>query len=251
MKKKLFLPLLLFVPLIFCAAQAEEGMAGRLSSISASLSAAHISLAPGARIRVTNLETGRAITLIVNRRLGADSTHIVELTVPAADAIGLKDEARVRVELVNSDGTAAASGSSRAETGAVKNRNDRETVAGQGTGLRNEPGTERTARTPVTLPPVQTQSRQEAVDEQETETGNENESGSRNFYYVNSYEGEYPGDPEDTEPLLSRESGPSGGDIVTLPPERGLPVPPPVTPPAQTRPVPPPPVTPPAQPRPV
>ncbi|MDR1128898.1 MAG: septal ring lytic transglycosylase RlpA family protein, partial [Treponema sp.] len=107
MKKRWFRLLFLLVPLFFCAAQAGEGLAGRLSSISSSLAAAHISLAPGTRIRVTNLETGRSIVVIVSRRLSADSGHIVELTVPAAEAIGLMNEARVRVEPLNSDGTPA------------------------------------------------------------------------------------------------------------------------------------------------
>ena len=244
MKKNLFCLLLSFVPLFFCAAQVEEGMAGRLSSISSSLSAAHISLAPGARIRVTNLETGRSITVIVSRRLGADSTHIVELTAPVADAIGMRDEARVRVELLNSGGTsAAASGSSQGRTGTAESRDNRETAAVPG--RRDAPGAEGTSREPVPLPPPPvrvSQARRDAVTEQEIES--EDGDDSRDFYYINSYEGEYPGDPEDAEspePPLSRESGPSQSNIVTLPPKTDQSAPPPAASPQRRRPVPPPP----------
>jgi hypothetical protein len=163
-KKNLFYLLLLFVPVSFCAAQIEEGVGGRLSSVSASLSAAHISLPPETRIRVTNLETDRNIVVVVNQRLNADSNRLVELTVPAAEAIGLRDEARVRVERLQADGSSAPP----------------DTAAGQSP-ARGEAKTEK-------------------------------ENPLPGFYYVNSHDGDYPGNEKYSEPSAGRKAGPPSGE---------------------------------------
>ncbi|MDR1351738.1 MAG: hypothetical protein LBK05_00530 [Treponema sp.] len=252
MKKRCFRLLFLLVPLFFCAAQGGEGLAGRLSSISGSLSAAHISLASGTRIRVTNLETGRSIVVIVSRRLNANSGHIVELTVPAAEAIGLMNEARVRVEPLNSDGTPApaaappppvSAGGGVREPPATNSPNAREvpgTQSSPNTGTpptRDSPSINGRSGEQRPLPAVQPApppSRSTGG----PETGNE--PGYRGFYYTNSYEEEYSGDLEKDDSPPSRESGLSPADIVTLPPETDRPAAPLSAVPSRSRPVPPP-----------
>jgi hypothetical protein len=177
--------------------------------------------------------------VIINRRLRADSGHIVELTVPAAEAIGLRNEARVRVEPINSDGTPAPAAAPPPPPAVSAAAGSRETPgtreapnAGKTPDTRNGPLAEGSPGERRPLPAVRPPP---SPDTDGPETANEN--APRGFYYTNSYDGEYSEDLGEDGPLPSQESGLSGADIVTLLPETDQPAAPP---PARTRPVPPP-----------
>jgi rare lipoprotein A len=66
------------------------------------LTAAHPSLPFGTRLRVTSVETGKSVVVVVNDRGPYADGRIVDLSRAAARAIGLIDEghARVRLEVI-------------------------------------------------------------------------------------------------------------------------------------------------------
>ena len=72
------------------------------------LTAAHRTLPIGARVRVTDLASGRSVVVRINDRGPAVRGRIIDLSARAARALGMKDGglARVRIELV-SEGEAA------------------------------------------------------------------------------------------------------------------------------------------------
>ena len=63
------------------------------------ISAAHLRLPFGTRVRVTNLRTGQSIVLRINDR-GPYSRYIIDLSWGAKQAIGMVDIAPVRLEVV-------------------------------------------------------------------------------------------------------------------------------------------------------
>ncbi len=65
-----------------------------------SISAAHKSLAPGTRVKVTHLRNGCSVEIVVNDRLPRQSPHIIDLSPKAAAQIEIptKGIGRVRVE---------------------------------------------------------------------------------------------------------------------------------------------------------
>jgi rare lipoprotein A len=65
-----------------------------------SLSAAHKSLPPGTRVKVTHLRNGCSVEIVVNDRLPKQSPHIIDLSPMAAAQIEIptKGIGRVRVE---------------------------------------------------------------------------------------------------------------------------------------------------------
>lgn len=67
---------------------------------SGDLTAAHRTLPFGTRVRVTNLENGRAVTVVVNDRGPFLPGRIIDVSVPAARRLGIvrSGVARVRVE---------------------------------------------------------------------------------------------------------------------------------------------------------
>jgi peptidoglycan lytic transglycosylase len=69
------------------------------------LTAAHRSLPFGTVVRVTNLDTGRTVRLRVNDRGPYVGGRILDLSVAAAAALGLKEDglARVRIDVFASD----------------------------------------------------------------------------------------------------------------------------------------------------
>ena len=64
------------------------------------LSAAHKTLPPGTRVRVTHLKNGCSIELIINDRLPKQSPHIIDLSPKAASQIEIPTRGigRVRIE---------------------------------------------------------------------------------------------------------------------------------------------------------
>ncbi|NBW33094.1 MAG: septal ring lytic transglycosylase RlpA family protein [Cytophagia bacterium] len=64
------------------------------------LSAAHKSLPPGTRVKVTHLRNGCSVEIVVNDRLPRQSPHIIDLSPKAAAQIEIptKGIGRVRVE---------------------------------------------------------------------------------------------------------------------------------------------------------
>ena len=63
------------------------------------LTAAHPSLPFGTRLRVTSVETGKSVVVVVNDRGPYADGRIVDLSRAAARAIGLIDEGHARVQL--------------------------------------------------------------------------------------------------------------------------------------------------------
>ncbi len=64
------------------------------------MTAAHKTLPLGTRVKVTNLDNGRTILVVVNDRGPYIEGRIIDLTLRGARALGFKDEgtARVRIE---------------------------------------------------------------------------------------------------------------------------------------------------------
>jgi len=72
------------------------------------LTAAHRTLPFGTRVRVTNLSTGRAVTVRINDRGPFIAGRIVDLSYSAADQIGMvgRGVTKVKLEVVEEAGTA-------------------------------------------------------------------------------------------------------------------------------------------------
>jgi peptidoglycan lytic transglycosylase len=69
------------------------------------MTAAHRTLPLGVLVRVTNIETGRSVTVRINDRGPQDMSRIIDLSRAAADALGFRASgvARVRIERAVSD----------------------------------------------------------------------------------------------------------------------------------------------------
>ena len=63
------------------------------------MTAAHRTLPLGARVRVTNIENGRTITVKINDRGPANEGRIIDLSRAAADALGFRASGTARVRL--------------------------------------------------------------------------------------------------------------------------------------------------------
>jgi rare lipoprotein A len=63
------------------------------------LNAAHPSLPFGTRLRVTNIRNGRSVTVRVNDRGPFANGRIVDVTLAAAEALGMVNEGIVKVAL--------------------------------------------------------------------------------------------------------------------------------------------------------
>jgi rare lipoprotein A len=74
------------------------------------LTAAHRSLPYGTLVRVTNLENGRRVVVVVNDRGPFVRGRVIDVSVPAARRLGIvrRGLARVRLEVVRREGEAAA-----------------------------------------------------------------------------------------------------------------------------------------------
>ena len=63
------------------------------------MTAAHRTLPLGAKVRVTNVENGRTITVRINDRGPADESRIIDLSRAAADALGFRASGVTKVKL--------------------------------------------------------------------------------------------------------------------------------------------------------
>lgn len=63
------------------------------------MTAAHRTLPLGIRVRITNVENGRTVTVRINDRGPADESRIIDLSRAAADALGFRTNGTVRVRL--------------------------------------------------------------------------------------------------------------------------------------------------------
>ena len=66
------------------------------------MTAAHLTLAFGTRVRVTNLRNGKTVTVTINDRGPHAKGRILDVSGAAADALGMKDSgtAKVRLEVL-------------------------------------------------------------------------------------------------------------------------------------------------------
>lgn len=64
------------------------------------LTAAHLSLPFGTRVRVTNIQTGQSVVVRINDRHGGQPGVVIDLSREAARRIGALSEIRVRVEVL-------------------------------------------------------------------------------------------------------------------------------------------------------
>ena len=63
------------------------------------MTAAHRTLPLGTRVRVTNVENGRTVTVRINDRGPTDESRIIDLSRTAADALGFRTSGTARVKL--------------------------------------------------------------------------------------------------------------------------------------------------------
>ncbi len=66
-----------------------------------SLTAAHLNLPFGTRVKVINLNTGRSCIVRINDRGPYGTSHIIDLSVAAKNAVGMGSVALVRLEVLN------------------------------------------------------------------------------------------------------------------------------------------------------
>jgi rare lipoprotein A len=102
MRVKYLLTGLVFIVLFTlpCAAQTWVGNAVISPNQRGGIYAAHAYLPFGSIIKVTNLSNQKTIMLIIGDRLPKHDPNLIELSVAAADAIGLSKPTRVQVELL-------------------------------------------------------------------------------------------------------------------------------------------------------
>ncbi|MEH6547364.1 MAG: septal ring lytic transglycosylase RlpA family protein [Sneathiella sp.] len=95
------------------------------------LTAAHKTLPLPTDVRVTNLENGRSIVVTVNDRGPFAHSRIIDLSKRSAELLGViqKGTAKVRVQVLNSDGNATANANSQIIAKPITPLNEKNNVA--------------------------------------------------------------------------------------------------------------------------
>ena len=112
MRKWILILMLVIGSTLADSAQAEQGIASYYAdslngNLTASeepydrnaLTAAHLKLAFGTKVRVTNLDNGKSVIVRINDRGPHTGGRIIDVSGAAADKLGLRDSGTAKVEL--------------------------------------------------------------------------------------------------------------------------------------------------------